>query len=221
MIKINLILKNKNLIETLKSELKSFFIQESKIIIEEGLSKEVNNNDIVISFVELKNSDDIKFARKVKDNTINGCIIFISENESLVFESLSVQPLQFIRINNFDEDFKNMLKVLGDYLNNINRTITLKTGLATIRLNINNIIFIESFGHYLIVHSTNGEYKVRGKISNIIDEINNPIMIRVHKSYIINTKFVEEVLSNRLILKSNIDIPIGRSFKETVIKNCL
>lgn len=207
MIKINLILKNKKLIETLKSELKSFFIQEPKIVIEDGLSKEVNNNDIVISFVELKNSDDIKFARKVKDNTINGCIIFISENESLVFESLSVQPLQFIRINNFDEDFKNMLKVLGDYLNNINRTITLKTGLATIRLNINNIIFIESFGHYLIVHSTNGEYKVRGKISNIIDEINNPIMIRVHKSYIINTKFVEEVLSNRLILKSNIDIP--------------
>lgn len=221
MIKINLILKNKKLIETLKSELKSFFIQEPKIVIKDGLSKEVNNNDIVISFVELKNSDDIKFARKVKDNTINGCIIFISENESLVFESLSVQPLQFIRINNFDEDFKNMLKVLGDYLNNINRTITLKTGLATIRLNINNIIFIESFGHYLIVHSTNGEYKVHGKISNIIDEINNPIMIRVHKSYIINTKFVEEVLSNRLILKSNIDIPIGRSFKETVIKNCL
>ncbi|BFK82798.1 LytTR family DNA-binding domain-containing protein [Clostridium baratii] len=221
MIKINLILKNKKLIETLKSELKSFFIQEPKIVIKDGLSKEVNNNDIVIFFVELKNSDDIKFARKVKDNTINGCIIFISENESLVFESLSVQPLQFIRINNFDEDFKNMLKVLGDYLNNINRTITLKTGLATIRLNINNIIFIESFGHYLIVHSTNGEYKVRGKISNIIDEINNPIMIRVHKSYIINTKFVEEVLSNRLILKSNIDIPIGRSFKETVIKNCL
>lgn len=221
MIKINLILKNKKLIETLKSELKSFFIQEPKIIIEEELSKEVNNNDIVISFVELKNSEDIKLARKIKDNTINGCIIFISENESLVFESLSVQPLQFIRINNFDEDFKNMLKVLGDYLNNINRTITLKTGLATIRLNINNIIFIESFGHYLIVHSTNGEYKVRGKISNIIDEINNPIMIRVHKSYIINTKFVEEVLSNRLILKSNIDIPIGRSFKDTVIKNCL
>ncbi|WP_054199666.1 LytR/AlgR family response regulator transcription factor [Clostridium baratii] len=221
MIKINLILKNKNLIETLKSELKSFFIQESKIIIEEGLSKEVNNNDTVISFVELKNSEDIKLARKIKYNTINGCIIFISENESLVFESLSVQPLQFIRINNFDEDFKNMLKVLGDYLNNINRTITLKTGLATIRFNINNIIFIESFGHYLIVHSTNGEYKVRGKISNIIDEINNPIMIRVHKSYIINTKFIEEVLSNRLILKSNIDIPIGRSFKETVIKNCL
>lgn len=221
MIKINLILKNKKLIETLKSELKSFFIQEPKIVIKDGLSKEVNNNDIVIFFVELKNSDDIKFARKIKDNTINGCIIFISENESLVFESLSVQPLQFIRINNFDEDFKNMLKVLGDYLNNINRTITLKTGLATIRLNINNIIFIESFGHYLIVHSTNGEYKVRGKISNIIDEINNPIMIRVHKSYIINTKFVEEVLSNRLILKSNIDIPIGRSFKETVIKNCL
>lgn len=221
MIKINLILKNNNLIETLKSDLKSFFIQESRIIIEEGLSKEVNNNDIVISFVELKNSDDIKFARKVKDNTVNGCIIFISENESLVFESLSVQPLQFIRINNFNEDFKNMLKVLEDYLNNINRTITLKTGLATIRLNINNIIFIESFGHYLIVHSTNGEYKVRGKISNIIDEINNPIMVRVHKSYIVNTKFVEEILSNRLILKSNIDIPIGRSFKETVIKNCL
>lgn len=221
MIRINLILKNKKLIETLKSKLKSFFVKESKIIIEEGLSKEVNSNDIVISFVELKNSDDIKFARKVKDNTINGCIIFISENESLVFESLSVQPLQFIRINNFDEDFKNMLKVLEDYLNNINRTITLKTGLATIRLNINNIIFIESFGHYLIVHSTNGEYKVRGKISNIIDEINNPIMIRVHKSYIVNTKFVEEILSNRLILKSNIDIPIGRSFKETVIKSYL
>lgn len=221
MIRINLILKDDNLKNILKSKIKSFLIQKPKIIIEEGLNKESNSDDIVIVFIELQNSSDIKLAKNIKDNIINGCIIFISKDDYLVFESLIVQPLQFIRLNNFEEDFRNMISVLDDYLNKIDRTITLKTGLATIRLNISNIIFIESFGHYLIVHSTTGEYKVRDKISNIIDKISNPTIIRVHKSYIINTKFIEEVLSNKLVLKNKFDIPIGRSFKDKVIKICL
>lgn len=86
------------------------------------------------------------------------------------------------------------------------------------KLNIKNIIFIESYGHYLIIHSTTGNYKIRERISKIVERIKCPLLIRVHKSYIINTSFVEKALCDKLILKSDIEIPIGRCFKEDVIK---
>ena len=111
-----------------------------------------------------------------------------------------------------------MIGTLLDYMKNIDTVVTFKSGTATIRLNVKNIMFIESFGHYLIIHSTTGQYQVREKLSNIIEQINNPSFIRTHKSYIININFAEKVLSDKLILNNHLEIPIGRNFKEKVMQ---
>lgn len=220
MIKVNFVLKNNDLEEILKSEIKSFFSNNSqKVFFQESLSTgDCNANDIRVIFFELENSGDIKKSKELRDSIQPSCIIFLSKEESLVFESLGANPLQFIRLNNFDEDLNKMFETLLEYINNRDTIITLKSGTTTLRLNVNNIIFIESLGHYLTVHSTTGEYRVRGKLLDIIEKVNNPILIRAHKSYIINDSFIEKVSQNRLTLKNKFEVPIGRAFKEEVMK---
>lgn len=219
MIRINLILKNKDIEKVLKSKIKSFFTSKS---LEFNLCEDINakglNDDVVVSFFELESSADIKRAKAFKDSIEESCIIFLSKDESLVFESLRVNPLQFVRLNNFNEDLEIMFENLLEYISKRDTIITLKSGSATLRLNLSNIIFIESFGHYLTVHCTTGNYKVRGRLADIINEINNPSLLRTHKSYIINSSFIEKILQNRVTLKNNYEVPIGRAFREEVMK---
>ncbi|ADL50835.1 LytR/AlgR family response regulator transcription factor [Clostridium cellulovorans] len=221
MIKIILSLKNQDLKSLLKSEIqKSLRDYPKKIIFaHEDYIKDDSNSENLLFFFELVDSSDIKKAELMKERNEADCIIFLSEDETLVFKSLRVKPIQFIRLNNFDEDFKNMIEVLIDYLQNTDRVLTLKSGTTIFRLNVKSIIFIESFGHYLSFHAINGNYQVRGKLSDIIEEINNPYFIRTHKSYIVNISFVERVLSDKLILKSDLEVPIGRNFKDEVIES--
>ncbi|MGL4570557.1 MAG: LytR/AlgR family response regulator transcription factor [Clostridium sp.] len=219
MVKVNLIFKDAKLEGILKLKIKSFFTQKcKKVEFVKSLEDEDINDNIVIIFFELRNGDEIKLVKDIKDKFQNSSIIFLSEKDNLVFQSLSVQPLQFIRLSKFEEDFKEMLIALDDYLNKVDNSLTFKVGSVTMKLNIKNIIFIESYGHYLIIHSTTGNYKIRERISKIVERIKCPLLIRVHKSYIINTSFIEKVLCNKLMLKSDIEIPIGRCFKEDVIK---
>lgn len=223
MIKVSLILKDDNLKKVLENKIKLLLKSNSKEVyfVQENYVKDVVSDEVLIIFFQINNSNDIKIAKELKEYSHSSSIIFLSRDESLVFESLRVNPLQFIRLNTFNEDFNSMAETLLDYIKNIDTIITLKYGTATIRLNVNNIIFIESFGHYLIIHSTTGEYKIRGKLSTIIEQINNPCFIRVHKSYIVNIDFTEKVLSDRLNLKNNLEIPVGRIFKEEVTKEIL
>lgn len=220
MIKAKLVLKDDSLKEILKFQIKSCLNSSSKRIdfVEETYIKDYNSNEILILFFEIENGNDIKRAKELKEFARASCIILLSKDDSLVFQSLRVNPLQFIRLNNFDEDFKNMIEILMDFVKNTDTILTVKSGTATIRLNVKNIQYVESFGHYLIIHSTTGEYKVREKLCNIIKEINNPSFIRTHKSYIINVNFVEKVSADKLTLKNNSEIPIGRNFKEEVMK---
>lgn len=220
MIKAYLILKDNNLRESLKSKIKFFLGSGSERVtfVEENYMKDYASNEILVIFYQIENIREINLAKELKEYTHADCIVFLSKDESLVFQSLNVKPLQFIRLDNFEEDFKNMIEILLDYIKNIDSVVTLKSGTATIRLNVKNIIFIESYGHYLVMHCTTGEYKVREKLTTIIEQINNPSFIRVHKSYIVNIDFVLKVLPDKLKLRNELEIPVGRNFKEKVIR---
>jgi two-component system, LytTR family, response regulator LytT len=219
MVKANIILKDDNLREVLKFQTKLLLNNKCQDVtfVKETYLKDNNSNEILVLFFEIANSNDITIALNLKKCTNASCIILLSKDESLVFDALRVNPLQFIRLNNFDEDLKITIEILLDYMKNIDTVVTLRSGTATIRLNVKNIMFIESFGHYLIIHSTSGQYQVREKLSNIIEQINRPSFIRTHKSYIININFAQKVLSDKLVLKNDLEIPIGRNFKEEVM----
>lgn len=220
MIKAYLILKDDNLRDSLKSKIKLFLGSGSERVtfVEENYIKDYASNDILVIFYQIENAHEINSAKELKEYTHANCIVFLSKDESLVFQSLNVKPLQFIRLDNFDEDFKNMIEILLAYIKNIDTVVTIKSGTATIRLNVKNIIFIESYGHYLVMHCTTGEYRVREKLTTIIEQINNPRFIRAHKSYIINVDFVIKVLPGKLKLRNELEIPMGRNFKEKVIQ---
>ncbi|ENY99880.1 hypothetical protein HMPREF1092_03017 [Clostridium thermobutyricum] len=216
MIKFNLIIKSNNLKEHLQRKIEKLFDKEDFIIVED-INIQGAENEIEILFFELINENDVKDIKNIKEKLQNIGLIFCSEREELVFEVLNLHPIHFIRVNKLKEDLDRLKEVIKDYIDKKEYIITFQNGGLTLRLNAKNIIYIESYGHYLTIYSKTGEYRVREKLNSVLEKLNSKILIRAHKSYLVNPLFIEKIEASTLTLNNKVEIPIGRTFKSDLI----
>ena len=171
--------------------------------------KDIDSNTII--FKEL---DSLSTLKQFKHQTITQHrTVFITDDQELMFLSLDCYPLGFIRKTNLVSDLASIMTLIMDLNKNIEPVLTFKTGHSYIQIKTTQIIWIESFGHYLLIQTQTGQYKVREKLSSLEKRINPQQFTRVHKSYIVNRNFIFETQPQKLILTTGHTIPIGRKFK--------
>ena len=84
------------------------------------------------------------------------------------------------------------------------------------KVNLNEILFLESDKNYLIVHTKDGTFRYRATVNEFIKQLPNNF-IQTHKGFIINKNCVVS-FSNTVIFINNFRIPISKTFKEKVLK---
>lgn len=139
-------------------------------------------------------------------------VILIIDNPELLFLSLDYQPLGFIRKDQFDKDIQNVIHLIIKICQNLESILTLKISQTYIQLKSSHIIYIESYGHYLTIHTMNGEYRIREKISDILNRLSVDFK-RIHKSIIVNTEYIKQKDGQEVILHDGKRLPIGRKYK--------
>ena len=88
-----------------------------------------------------------------------------------------------------------------------------------VRIDPQEVGYIESFKNYLTIHCGQQKIVVYATLSGIEEELKqNPCFIKVHKSYIVNTRFIAEVGSYAIRCKDNTEIPIGAHYKEGLLQ---
>lgn len=95
-------------------------------------------------------------------------------------------------------------------------SIFLKTEHRVVRVNIADIRYIEGMSEYLKVH-INGQRPIVMLFSMKKMEERLPShFLRIHRSYIVNMRHVQEVTKNRIVMDSDTYLPIGDMYKETL-----
>lgn len=184
------------------------------------LKNQINNLNLIsyqdnyataIIFKELQSLSDLKkfYIKETKNHTV----VIITDNQELMFLALDLYPLSFIRKTDLDNDLAKTISLILNINKDIEQVLTFKMGHSYIQIKTNKIIWIESFGHYLYIHTKTGEYKVREKIGNILEKIDTSKFIRVHKSYIVNRDYILKRSTNEIELTNHDIIPIGRKYK--------
>jgi DNA-binding LytR/AlgR family response regulator len=88
--------------------------------------------------------------------------------------------------------------------------IILKDGM---KIYLNDLMYVKSEDHYLHAFSQDGKkHFVRGKLSHIQAEL-PPNFAKCHRSYIVNTNYIQSVQQGFLTLKNKEEIPVSRGFK--------
>lgn len=97
-----------------------------------------------------------------------------------------------------------------------NKEIVVKDGYEYIKINLNDILYIESDNNYIVIHTINGKrHVIRETLSAFLEKSAFNKMIRTHRSFAVNLNHVTKISSEFALLRS-VKVPITRSFKDTV-----
>lgn len=94
-----------------------------------------------------------------------------------------------------------------------------KVDYRLVRINIFDIIYIESQSEYLKIHlKGNSPLMVLMSIKRMAELLPQDKFVRTHRSYVVNMSHVKEIARMRITMESNANLPIGDSYKDDVQK---
>lgn len=94
------------------------------------------------------------------------------------------------------------------------RFIYLKADRKTHKVLLDEILYIESLDDYVKVHLTNSVLVTHENISSFEQNLSSRMFIRIHRSFIINTKHVTTIAAEGVEIGKR-QLPFGRAFKKS------
>ncbi|MEO9482099.1 MAG: LytTR family transcriptional regulator DNA-binding domain-containing protein [Ekhidna sp.] len=93
--------------------------------------------------------------------------------------------------------------------------LSIRSNRKQVLLPLDEILYIESMGDYVEIHSTKGSYITKEKISSLSDRLPNSF-VRIHRSFIVNKGHVFRFNKEEIEIADR-SIPIGRKYKKSAM----
>ena len=93
-----------------------------------------------------------------------------------------------------------------------------KDGYVFRKIFFNEILYLESDANYVTIHlQSQKKVMIRSTLNDFIEQVDQKIFIRIHRSYSVNINKIEDVFPTEIALQG-VKIPIGKSYKEELFK---
>ncbi len=94
-------------------------------------------------------------------------------------------------------------------------TVFIKKGSSLTRMNIDDILWVESLGDYVTLNTSNDKIIVHSTMAAIENKLGSKKFIRVHRSYLIQADKITDI-EDDVISYFNQLIPIGKTYRKEV-----
>lgn len=81
---------------------------------------------------------------------------------------------------------------------------------ATVALRIPEILYIEMFGHYAVVHTRTREYRFRSSLKEIAEKLPKQCFAQPYKSIVVNLEHITSATNSEIVLVNGERVPISR-----------
>lgn len=94
--------------------------------------------------------------------------------------------------------------------------IAIKVDKKTVLMPLDEIQYLESLGNYVKVWRGTDFLLTPRTMSSFEEQLPASAFVRIHKSYILNKKFVHYMEGNTIYLKNKREVPIGKNFRSMI-----
>lgn len=94
-----------------------------------------------------------------------------------------------------------------------NQTVFVKQNYKFLKLDPENILYLEADGNHTLIITASKKYVVRHSIQSLLDKLNLSYIARTHRSFAVNLKQLSSFDANSVFV-SHYEIPFGRLYKE-------
>lgn len=203
---------------------KDFLIQSQSLGIDLKIKKISHNFkeslfnqyfDIIFLDIDLIHDNGISIAKQFLHHPL---IVYTSSHANLIFDTLQTQPFYFIRKTEYQIDFLEFIKLFKEYIKK-NMTYVFTSRNTKTLLNTNQILYLESFNHSIIIHTIDSQkYMIHSTLNDELKKLPSYQFVRIHHSYVINLNNILQWNAKEIILQNHQKLPIGRNYKQDFIE---
>ncbi|MDE5868962.1 MAG: LytTR family DNA-binding domain-containing protein [Muribaculaceae bacterium] len=208
----------------LRDELHAIGSASSVAEAEKLVSDSSEKIDLLFLDIDMEGESGLEYARRMPKGLK---VVFTTAFSDYALDSYDVEAVDYllkpIREERFNRAVDRVLQIAErENMEGLssshapNRSyITVKADRKYIRLNINDILYIEGLGDYLVIHLFDRRLTTRMTFKKMEEELTDTPIIRVNKSYMVNSRHIESFATNEIKIGDCI-IPVGVTYKETV-----
>lgn len=172
--------------------------------------------DVVFLDINMPHLSGLSLSRMIKQDIK---IIFTTAYSEYAAESYEIEATDYLlKPISFERFGKAIAKLIASEkkITKPSETLFIKSGTRVYTVAISDIIYLEKGGNYMTYHCTNSKILARESIAEALSHLPENFT-QIHKSYIVNTHHVKFIEKDELCINRTV-LPIGASFKETVMK---
>lgn len=230
MIRIAVIDDDTMILNQIKELIEKYFYSEHTIDLYSDSVDFYNRNsnwnyDIIFLDIDMPEINGFEIAETIGLLKKDIAIVFVSNLEHLVYDAFKFKAFRFVRKSHLSDD---TIAAIEGYISEIKQksdTFLIKTKEISLPTAISEIVYFESMGHDIFVKTASEiKYKILREheknitIKLLTEQFEGKGFIRVHKSYLVNYKYIYVIRSSEIVLKNTEKIIIN-PHKVNLIRN--
>ena len=167
---------------------------------------------IVFLDINMEEQDGLKTAIKIKELYPDIYIVLVTAYMSYSLEGYKVKASRFLLKDDLEHTIKECMDSLIEELHKKDCYVEFSFVEGQIRLQTDDIIYIETAKHKNVFYTKKQAYTIYKKMDEIEEELAEFGFVRVHQSFLVNMHYIEKISSYvlRLITGKEISVPKSR-----------
>lgn len=174
--------------------------------------------------IEMPEMTGLEFLKTIENPPM---IIIVSGKEKYALEAYEydvvdylLKPVQLTRFyKSVNKAYKRYMEKFG--IRGTNNEIFIKKKNSTlVRINYDEILWIEALENYVIISTFNEKYTIHFTMKSISQKLPPSKFKRIHRSFIVNVNKIDVIEDNSIVIKvegGSKVLPIGKSYKDKLL----
>ena len=176
------------------------------------------NYDLIFLDIELPQMSGVEVGRYIRESLQDEVvqIAYISSRQEYAMQLFEIRPINFlVKPISYEQTRKiieKYLKIIGTETG----TLSFKKGHNYLSVAYSDILYMYSSGRKINVVTKKESHNFYGSLEDIYSKIKNHGFLYVHKSYIVNYRYVKKYEYEKLVMVNDFEIPISQSRRKAV-----
>ena len=159
--------------------------------------------------------DGMAAARRIRERDDKVVIVFITAAPQYAISGYEVRALSYLLKPLPWFAFSQELKKLIDMVRrNGDDSMLIETGNGQMRLNLADILYLESIRHTIVIHTLDGKLSINGTLKDMEAKLADHHFFRSNSCYLVNLKHVTGVADQDCIMSNGEQLRVSRPRKK-------
>lgn len=177
--------------------------------------------DVLFLDIDMPELSGMDIAKQLNQMEHKPLLVFVTNHDELVYESLQYHPFGFIRKSHFDAEIEKVLDDCKKELGSRDLRFHFKMANRNVVILLSDILYFEADGNYLKVYTASEDYRFRSTVTAVENRLGDKGFVRVHKGFLVNQTAVKIIGKDELEVINGAVIPFGKSYIETAKQQLL